>query len=85
MEAWQAAVNAGVGMIVMSVTELLKKWGGINNPLAKLIIVLILSSLAGIGLGYVYQVDLSVAELARQAMIVALAAVTTKTVKKSRN
>jgi len=44
MELWQAAVNAGVGMIVMSVTELLKKWGGINYPLAKLIIVLILSS-----------------------------------------
>jgi len=83
MELWQAAVNVVVGAIVMGVGQLLKKYTAINMPIVKFIMVLVLAGGAGIGMGWIYSIDMTAAELARQAMVVALGAIGFKSMFKS--
>lgn len=79
METFDYVLNVVIGMVIIPlVTQGIKNWLKVVNPLLKLSIVLALSAGAGIGLAKLYIPEMTANDAIASALVIAIAAVTGK-------
>ncbi len=74
---------AAVGLINTWVTERIKKWFGVNNPMLKLSMVVVISAIAAVGLGWIFQPEFIVRELLKLGAVAALCSIFGNAVRKT--
>ena len=84
MEVYEHVMNVMVGMLIIPVvTEALKNWFRVDCPLLKLVIVLLLSGVVGIGMAKMYVPEMSIETAAAAGLTIALSAITGKVIHKT--